>query len=361
MKPKSNDPPESVTCLSLDQFTEWIKEKGHPTFRAKQIFEWLYQHRVGEYSEMTNLSIGLREALVSAAPLFSSKVNTTQHSSDGTIKILIELHDGEKVETVMIPEGKRRTVCVSSQVGCGMGCVFCASGLYGMKRQLSAGEIIEQVLHIRRAMDAEERVSNIVFMGMGEPLANYRNLDLSIRAFQAEWGCGIGKRHMTVSTVGLLPRAKKLAEDHPQVTLAISLHGPNNKIRNRVVPTTPHLTVDDLIMAARDYFKETHRKPTFEYCMIGNLNSAKEHARELAFRLRGLECYVNLIPLNPVDEIPLDEPARDEVNSFAAILREQGIEVAIRRRRGADIDAACGQLKLKAESQGFVERAAVKS
>lgn len=361
MKPKSNDLPESVTCLSLDQFTEWMKEKGHPTFRAKQIFEWLYQHRVGEYSEMTNLSIGLREALVSSAPLFSSKVNTTQHSSDGTIKVLIELHDGEKVETVMIPEGKRRTVCVSSQVGCGMGCVFCASGLYGMKRQLSAGEIIEQVLHIRRAMDSEERVSNIVFMGMGEPLANYSNLDLSIRAFQAEWGCGIGKRHMTVSTVGLLTRAKKLAEDHPQVTLAISLHGPNDKIRNQVVPTIPHITVNDLIVAAREFFEETHRKPTFEYCMIGNLNSAKEHARELAFRLRGLECYVNLIPLNPVDEIPLDEPTRDDLNAFAAILREQGIEVAIRKRRGADIDAACGQLKLKADSQGFFERDAVKS
>ena len=342
--------PRSLSELTLDEFEEWVKGQGLPAYRARQVFEWVFEHGVSDYQEMTNLSRRLREQLAGQLPALSSKVAHEQKSADGTLKLLVRLHDGESLETVMIPDGERRTVCISSQVGCGMGCVFCASGLFGLKRQLSAGEIVEQVLHMRRAMHEGERVSHLVFMGMGEPLGNYSSLERAIRIFNADWGCGIGRRHMTVSTVGMLGQAKKLARDHPQVTLAISLHAPNDDIRRKIVPTAKKVTVDDLIEGAREYFRQTGRKITFEYCLLGGLNSRREHAVELADRLRDLNCYVNLIPWNPVDEIDLKAPTEDEVEVFAKLLRSAGAEVAIRRQRGADIDAACGQLKLKEET-----------
>ena len=342
--------PKSLTDLSLDAFASQFRSRGLPEFRAKQAFEWVYQHRASDYAEMTNLPKRLREELSAELPVFTTEVVTRQESADGTLKLLIRLDDGETVETVMIPEGNRRTVCVSSQVGCGMGCTFCASGILGLRRQLSTGEIVEQVLHVRRALPEGERVSNLVFMGMGEPLGNYRNLSRAITIFQAKWGCGIGKRHMTVSTVGMLHRTARLAREHPQVTLAISLHAPNDEIRSKVVPSLKHVTLPDLIAGAVEHFEATGRKPTFEYCLISGLNAEPEHAVELAQRLGDLNCYVNIIPLNPVEGIEMRAPSPREVGAFAETLREAGIEVAVRKRRGTDIDAACGQLKLKQES-----------
>lgn len=353
MPPRTDSPPSqkfrSVSDLALAQFEGWVKAQAMPAYRARQIFEWIYHHRAIDYHEMTSLPQDLRERLASAIPVVSSRVLHQQLSSDGTLKLLLELHDGQTIETVMIPEESRRTVCLSSQVGCGMGCVFCASGLLGFKRQISAGEIVEQVLHVRRALPDKDRVSHLVFMGMGEPLGNYTNLDRAIEIFQAEWGCGIGARHMTISTVGLLGQARRLALDHPQVTLAISLHAPNDEIRRQIVPTTKKVTVQDLVQGAREYFESTGRKITFEYCLIGGLNSKKEHAEELSERLRGLNCYINVIPLNPVEAIALPVPSEQEIREFVRVLRDAGIEVAVRRQRGADIDAACGQLRLKAD------------
>jgi 23S rRNA (adenine2503-C2)-methyltransferase len=348
--------PQSLTCLTLDEFEDCVTSEGQPTYRAGQVFQWVYGHRAADYDDMTNLPKSLREQLRQEMPVFSTTVALEQVSADGTIKLLIRLHDGETVETVMIPEDGRRTVCLSTQVGCGVGCRFCASGLSGLRRNLSVGEIIEQVLHVRRAMARDDRVSNVVFMGMGEPLANYASLSKAITILNAKWGCDIGKRHITVSTVGLLSQAKRLARDHPQVTLAISLHAPNDEIRRQIVPTNDRMTVQDLIAAATEYFDMTGRKPTFEYCLIGGLNCRPEHAQELAARLQGLTCYVNLIPINAVPGIPFGPPSGDEVQEFAEMLRGAGVEVAVRRQRGADIDASCGQLRLK---QGASQSAAI--
>jgi len=340
--------------MTLDEFRERVSAAGLPGYRAKQVFEWVYVHRAAEYAEMTNLPKALRAELSRELPVFTSRADREQVSSDGTVKFLIRLHDGETVETVMIPDGERRTVCLSTQAGCAVGCSFCASGLLGLQRNLSTGEIVEQVLHVRRAIPADERVSNLVFMGMGEPLANYRNLRDAITILNARWGGDIGKRHMTVSTVGLLNGAKRLARDHPQVTLAISLHAPNDEIRRQIVPMPDAVTVQNLIGGAQEYFEATGRKPTFEYCLIGDVNCRPEHAAELAQRLEGLNCYVNVIPLNPVPEILLRAPTKAESGAFAEVLREEGIEVVVRRQRGVDVGASCGQLRLRAKREGAV-------
>lgn len=339
--------PRSATEFILAEFERWILSEGLPAYRARQVFEWIFRHRALHYGEMSSLSKSLRDRLAGSLPIASTEVVHHQNSIDGTIKLLLRLHDGENIETVMIPEEHRRTVCISSQVGCGMGCIFCASGLLGLKRHLSAGEIVEQVLHVQRVLPENERVSHLVFMGMGEPLGNYKNLDRAMQVLQAEWGCGIGARHMTVSTVGLLGQARLLARHHPQVTLAISLHAPNDEIRKQVVPTAKKITIGDLIGGAKEYFDSTGRKITFEYCLMGGMNCEPRHAEELARRLNGLNCYLNVIPLNPVPAIPLRVPSEEEIRTFVAILRSAGIEVAVRRQRGADIDAACGQLRLQ--------------
>ena len=266
-------------------------------------------------------------------------------SSDGTQKLLLRLHDGNVVECVLLPERDRRTVCISTQVGCGMGCVFCASGIGGVVRNLSAAEILEQLLHARNLLPAHERLTNIVVMGMGEPMANLDALLEALAMATAADGLGIGARHVTISTVGVPVKIRRLADLGKQYHLAVSLHAPNDSLRNRIVPTNDKVGLAAILDAA-DYFHErTGRQVTYEYVLLRDLNDRAAHAAELGRLLRGRQAHVNLIPFNDVAGLQYRRPAQEAVNDFTAILKQYGVSVKVRKRKGADIDAACGQLR----------------
>jgi 23S rRNA (adenine2503-C2)-methyltransferase len=303
---------------------------------------------------------GLRQRLADEFVPLRSRIARHQHSSDDTHKLLLELHDGSLVECVLIQDAGRRTACISTQVGCGMGCVFCASGLGGVARNLSPGEIIEQLLRLRHRIghapsEAAARLSHIVVMGMGEPLANLEHLLEALEAATAPDGLGLGARHITISTVGLPARMRELADLGKQYHLAVSLHAANDALRNRIVPTNDKTGLAAILAAADYFFAKTGRQVTYEYVLLGGVNDDVSHGRELARLLHGRKAHVNVIPFNNVQGLPYQRPTTDALANFLAPLRNLGISVKVRKRKGADIDAACGQLRRSQMSNASLE------
>lgn len=307
------------------------------------MLEWMYRRGVHQFSEMTNLPLSLRERLAQEA--FVSRVYPKLHqqSADGTRKFLFELADGVTVEAVLIPEGDRLTACISSQAGCGIGCAFCATALGGLIRNLTAGEIIDQLVRLQQ--EAGKRISNVVLMGMGEPLANYRAVLRAVRTMIHPQGLGIGQRHITISTSGVVPGIRRLAAENLQVVLAVSLHAPTDELRDQLVPLNRKYPIDILLEACREYIAQTGRRVTFEYVLIRNVNDSIDMAQKLVERLESMLCHVNLIPLNPVAETGFERPDMEQVRAFAEAIRQAGIPVTVRKEKGSDIDAACGQLR----------------
>lgn len=333
---------KSLTMKELEQYLERLGEKK---FRAKQIFSWIYRG-AGSFGEMTDLSLELRMKLEENAEMKKLRILKVQNSEkDGTRKYLFGLEDGNSIESVFMKYKFGNTVCISSQAGCRMGCSFCASAINGLQRNLTAGEMADQILSIEK--DTGEKVGNIVVMGTGEPLDNYENLFRFITNIHEKSGLNIGMRSITVSTCGLIPRMLEIAKDLPQINLAVSLHAPNDAIRNKIMPINRRYSMDELLKACSTHVAMTGRRITFEYALVRGLNDSDKNAEELAARLRGLNCHVNLIPLNRVDETGLRGTERSDAERFLSILEKRSIQVTIRRELGSDIDAACGQLRLK--------------
>ena len=334
-----------IKSMTEEELKSLMAEMGEKPFRAGQIFSWFHRHHVTSWDEMTNLPAKLRNRL-SEYPLISLEKVEVQHSKvDGTAKYLFRLSDGNVIESVLMRYHHGNSVCVSSQAGCRMGCRFCASTLGGLSRNLLASEILEQIYRIQE--DTGERVSHVVVMGTGEPLDNYENLIRFLRLITHPDGAGISQRNITVSTCGLVPQIYDLAEEKLQITLAISLHAPNDEIRKSLMPVANRYTIDEVLKACRSYFETTGRRITFEYSLALGVNDSAENAAELAARLKGFPCHVNLIPVNPVAERGYRRSTRDKVADFKNSLEKYGINVTIRREMGSDIDGACGQLRKK--------------
>lgn len=338
-----------INDLSRAELAAWCEAQGEQKFRADQIRKWIFGKRVDNFDAMTDISAPLRKKLGESFALFSSRIAAHQKSRDGTEKLLLELHDRERVECVLMREDERRTICLSTQVGCGMGCVFCASGLLGFTRNLSAGEILEQVLRLDRLLPPLERITNVVVMGMGEPLANLANLLKALAALEDKGGLGMSMRRVTISTVGLPEKIRELARTGKSYNLAISLHAPENELRNQLVPVNDRIGVESIMAAADEFFETTGRRVTYEYVVLRERNDGPEQARHLAELLCGRNAHVNLIPMNAVTELPFDDPGANRLKQFVEILERAGIVVTVRKRKGADIDAACGQLRLRHE------------
>ncbi|RSL31276.1 23S rRNA (adenine(2503)-C(2))-methyltransferase RlmN [Salibacterium salarium] len=336
----------SIYSLQYEELQNWLKEQGEQAFRAQQIYYWLYQTRVNSFEEMTNLSKELRESLEETFSITSLQEVTKQESIDGTVKYLYELKDGYTIETVLMKHDYGNSVCVTSQVGCRLGCTFCASSLGGLKRNVEAGEITAQVLEIQKDLDKKgERVDSIVVMGIGEPFDNYDELISFLKVINHDNGLNIGARHITVSTSGMVPRIYDFADEQMQINFAVSLHAPNSEIRSRLMPVNRAWSVDKLMESIRYYQEKTNRRVTFEYGLFGGVNDQIHHAEELAELIKGLKCHVNLIPVNDVPERDYVRTTRNDIFAFERTLREKGVNVTIRREQGHDIDAACGQLR----------------
>ena len=331
-----------------------VQAWGWPRFRGKQVRDWVYAKGVPDPARWTNLSAVDRSTAAARFSFGTSTVLKRQDSDDGTIKLLLGWPDGSEAETVMIPDGDRRTACVSSQVGCPVRCAFCASGIDGVKRSLSAAQIVEQVIALNAAMAdgpaglKRPTVTNVVFMGMGEPLANYANLMRAIHVLHDPGCLNLGARRITVSTVGVPAKMRDLAGESLPINLAISLHAPNEPLRKRLIPWADHFALDDILDAARFYFERTGREITLEYILLAGVNDGVEHARELVGVCRSVRSNVNLIRYNEVDGLPFGRPSAQAVVAFQETLRRGGVNAHVRRSRGRDIDAACGQLRRKA-------------
>ena len=353
----SNAPKPSILDESIASMATWLQDRSLPKYRAKQILGWVYQRRAESFEAMTDLPKGLRSELDAAFDFYRAKTIATQNSEDGTQKLLLQLPDGGRIECVLLRDGPRRSICVSSQVGCAMGCVFCASGLDGVERNLTRGEILEQMLKLQRLLPAEERLSHIVMMGMGEPLANLpRVLDALSVAKDSEIGLGISPRRITISTVGLPQSIDKLAEDKSPYHLAISLHAPNDTLRNQLVPVNKKIGIESILEAADRYFDATGRRLTFEYVLLKDLNDSQQCAEQLVKLLRGRTAMLNVIPYNPVPGLPYETPSAEMIHQFRRILMDAGINVMFRQRKGDDIQAACGQLRrLREKEPALVE------
>ncbi|MEP3477894.1 MAG: 23S rRNA (adenine(2503)-C(2))-methyltransferase RlmN [Fuerstiella sp.] len=341
-----------LLSLSSEELLEWLVEHGHKKFRVKQIQKWMIERRIHSFEQMTDLPASLRQQLAENFSFSSFDVVKHQVAKDKTEKLLLKLHDDELVECVLMRDPGRRTVCISSQVGCAMGCVFCASGLLGVKRDLTAEEIFEQVLLLHRLMEDDEQVTNVVVMGIGEPLANYRNLMKSLDFLSSPDAFGLGARRITVSTVGLPAKIREFAKCGKQYNLAVSLHAPNEELRTQIVPVNKGIGIHEVLAAAEDYFEATGRRISYEYVLLSGVNDQPEHAQELAELMRGRNAHVNLIPMNGVTELTMAAPGDPMTRQFATILENRNIQVTVRKRKGADIDAACGQLRLNRTEQG---------
>jgi 23S rRNA (adenine2503-C2)-methyltransferase len=338
----------SIYSLQLHELKEWLTNNGEKPFRAEQIYDWLYKKRVSLFEDMNNLSKGLRDKLSENFQITTLKTVIKQSSSDGTIKFLFELHDGYSIETVLMRHDYGNSVCVTTQVGCRIGCTFCASTLGGLKRHLEAGEIVAQVVTVQQALDeTDERVSSVVIMGIGEPFDNYDNMMAFLKIINNDKALMIGARHITVSTSGIVPKIYQFADESMQINFAISLHAPNTELRSRLMPINRAYKLDDLMKSVRYYIDKTGRRISFEYGLFGGVNDSVEHAEELADLLKGLKCHVNLIPVNYVPERDYVRTPKDKIFAFEKTLKNRGINVTIRREQGHDIDAACGQLRAK--------------
>src|SRR5579859_1793494 len=358
--------------LTLPELQQWLVERGEAPFRTKQIYSWLFQRLVTDFSAMTNLSLALREKLAREASIGPAIVRSEQHSKDDrTRKILLELEDGKLIESVLMlypPLGEnssRATVCVSTQAGCAFGCTFCATGQMGFDRHLSAGEIVAQVLYFARELRAApwtaaglpnstpiDHITNIVLMGMGEPLHNYNNVLQALRILNSAEGFNLGARHMTVSTVGLVPAIRKLSQEPLQINLAISLHAPTDDLRSQTMPVNRKYPLSELIAACQDYIAATRRQVTFEYVLLAGVNDTPAHAQQLAQLLAPLKqfAHVNCIPVNATSA-DYHTPGPQAIRAFRNILFEQGISNSVRAERGDDIAAACGQLRTRFEEK----------
>jgi 23S rRNA (adenine2503-C2)-methyltransferase len=318
-----------------------VANLGMPSYAGSQILNWIYDKKVEDVESMTNVSKEFREKIQTQLFFRRSKVITTKYASDGTIKKLLAWDDEDKrTETVMIPTKSRRTACVSSQVGCPVGCTFCASGLEGLEGNLSVGQIVEQLIRLE-----DESITNVVFMGMGEPMANYDAITRAIRIINAPWGLGIGARKITVSTVGLPAAIKRFSAFDIPVTLALSLHAPNDELRKQLIPWAKFATIEEILNACNTYFKATGREITLEYLLLGGVNDRAKQAKELAGLCKTLRCNVNLIRYNEVPGLEFKRPSTDQVHRFQEALTKCGVNSHIRASRGRDIAAACGQLK----------------
>ena len=332
--------------LSIEETGELVAGLGEPRFRAAQMYKGVHQKGVSRFDEMTDLSLELRERLQVLTIPGSLEILARQKSKDGTVKFLFGLSDSESVESVFLPHDYGNSVCVSTQVGCRMGCGFCASTMGGLVRNLTPGEIYAQVTGIQNVTG--KRVSSIVIMGSGEPMDNLDNVLKFITMVTAASGLHIGARHITLSTCGVVPGIMKLAAFDLQITLSVSLHAPNDLLRDTMMPVNRKYPVRQLMEACREYISVTNRRVTFEYALIQGVNDSAGQAEELVRLLRGMLCHVNLIPLNPVDERDYRQSERERVQNFREILEGAGIPVTVRREKGADIDAACGQLRRRA-------------
>ncbi len=343
-----------LRSLTLPKLSAELANMGEKSFRAKQIFSWLHQKQVTSFDEMTNLSKALREKLKENYIIKNIKiVEKLVSKEDNTSKYLFDIGDDIVIESVLMRYSYGNAVCISSQAGCRMGCTFCASTVDGLERNLLAGEMAAQIYEIQR--DIGERVSNVVIMGSGEPLDNYDNVMDFLEIIHSKEGNNLSHRHITLSTCGLVDKIYDLAKENLQITLAISLHAPNNEIRQNTMPVARRYDIDSLIKAAKDYADTTKRRVTFEYALIKGVNDSKDCARELASRLKGIMCHINLIPVNDVKENNYIRSTEENINSFASLLRELGIETTVRRKLGSDINAACGQLRKSYKNRGKVE------
>lgn len=331
--------------VSFADLKAWLTDEGHKPFRAGQILKWIYQRRAESFAEMSDLPQTLREQLETHFTLFACRIVKHQQSADGTEKFLIGLADGGEVECVLLRDEDRRSICVSSQVGCAMGCVFCASGLDGVERNLTKGEIVEQMLRLQHLLPREERLSHIVMMGMGEPLANLSNVLGALDIARSPDGFGISPRRVTISTVGLPAAIDKLATHSVPYNLAVSLHAPNDPLRNKLVPVNRKIGVEAVMQAADRYFEASGRRLTFEYVLLGDENDSQTCAEQLASLLRGRAAMLNVIPYNPVAGLPYKTPTTASVRRFREVLERNGVNVNFRVRKGGEIDAACGQLR----------------
>ena len=338
-----------IKSMTIDELKELMTQIGEKPFRAKQIYSWLHEHLVTSYDEMANLPKSLKQKLADY-PITALETLDVQISKvDGTRKYLFRLSDGNMIESVLMRYKYGNSVCISSQAGCRMGCRFCASTIGGLTRNLLPSEMLDQIYRIQTSIG--ERISNVVVMGTGEPLDNYDNLLRFIHILTEDGGIHISQRNLTVSTCGLVPKIYELAEEKLQMTLAVSLHAPNDEKRRELMPIANKYSIDELLAACRNYFDKTGRRITFEYSLVAGVNDSKENAQELAGRLKGLNCHVNLIPVNPVAETGFTHSGRQAIRHFAEILESRGIRATVRRTLGADINASCGQLRRGREQQ----------
>jgi 23S rRNA (adenine2503-C2)-methyltransferase len=343
----------AILDIPRADLVSWLGARGHTSFRARQIQRWILAGRAESFEAMTNLPRDLRLALSEEFVPLETQVTRHLSARDGTHKLLLRLQDGQLVECVLLQEDGRLTACISTQVGCGMGCVFCASGLDGLVRNLTAGEILEQLVRLRNLMPRSERLTHVVVMGMGEPLANLEALLEALDGASSKDGLGIGARHVTISTVGLPLKIRRLADLGKQYHLAVSLHAPNDALRKRIVPTNGKTGLNAILAAAAYFFEKTGRQVTFEYVLLRGINDGVEQASELARLLRGRRAYVNLIPFNDVHGLPYRRPDEDALAAFVNRLRRDRISVRVRKRKGSEIDAACGQLRRETVELGI--------
>lgn len=336
---------KKIKDYSLEELKEEVTKLGEKPFRAEQIFKWIYQEKVTSFDEMTNLSLTLRETLAKNYTMDNFEILKKQESEDGTIKYLFDLLDGNAIETVLMCYHHGYSICVSSQVGCKMGCKFCASTGINFIRNLTSGEIVEQLLAVER--DAGVTISNVVFMGIGEPLDNYDHVVKAVRLINHPKGLNIGARHISISTSGLVPKIEQLAKENIQCTLSISLHATSNEKRSEMMPVNLRYPIEELLQACRNYTEQTHRRISFEYALAKDKNDNLGDARELVKLLKGMLCHVNLIPINPIEKGEFQKATNENIMKFRDYLNDHGIVATIRRELGSDIDAACGQLRRK--------------
>ena len=336
---------KNIKDYNLEELKKEMIELGEKPFRAEQIFKWVHQEKVKTFEEMTNLSLELRKKLEENYTMCNYKILKKQESKDGTIKYLFDVLDGNAIETVLMRYHHGNSICVSSQIGCKMGCKFCASTGINFIRSLTSGEIVEQIIAVEQ--DTGEKISNVVFMGIGEPFDNYDNVVNAIRIINNPKGLNIGARHISISTSGIVPKIYQLAEENIQCTLSISLHATSNEKRSSMMPVNKAYPLEELMKACKEYIKKTNKRISFEYALVKDNNDNLQDAKELVKLLKGMLCHVNLIPINKIENGKFDKSSNENIMKFRDYLNDHGIVATIRRELGSDIDAACGQLRRK--------------
>ena len=336
---------KNIKDYNLEELKKEMIELGEKPFRAEQIFKWIHQEKVKTFEEMTNLSLELRKKLEENYTMCNYKILKKQESKDGTIKYLFDVLDGNAIETVLMRYHHGNSICVSSQIGCKMGCKFCASTGINFIRSLTSGEIVEQIIAVEQ--DTGEKISNVVFMGIGEPFDNYDNVVNAIKIINNPKGLNIGARHISISTSGIVPKIYQLAEENIQCTLSISLHATSNEKRSSMMPVNKAYPLEELMKACKEYIKKTNKRISFEYALVKDNNDNLQDAKELVKLLKGMLCHVNLIPINKIENGKFDKSSNENIMKFRDYLNDHGIVATIRRELGSDIDAACGQLRRK--------------